>query len=234
MTASQTTTVIRARDLAFHWPGADEHLHFPDLELNADEHLFLRGPSGSGKSTLLSMLAGLSLPDQGKLHFRDTAMTQLNRRARDRLRADQFGVIFQQFNLMPYLSVMDNVTLPCRLSKPRAGRAMPSPEAEARQLLGALDVGEELWRRPVPRLSVGQQQRVACARALIGRPALVLADEPTSALDADNRDRFLTLLMSQCRASGAALIFVSHDAGLADAFDRGLDLGQPGKTEASR
>ncbi|BES73300.1 ABC transporter ATP-binding protein [Marinobacter nanhaiticus D15-8W] len=233
MTASQDPIIVQARDLAFQWPGADHCLHFPDLRLHANEHLFLRGPSGSGKSTLLSMLAGLSLPERGELRLQDTALTGLSRRARDRLRADRLGVIFQQFNLVPYLSVIDNVTLPCRLSKPRAGRATPSPETEARHLLAALDVTEDLWQRPVTRLSVGQQQRVACARALIGRPILVLADEPTSALDADNRDRFLQLLISQCRASGAALVFVSHDASLADAFDRTLDLGETVRTETT-
>lgn len=233
MTVREEPIIVQARDLAFCWPGAGHRLHFPDLQLHANEHLFLRGPSGSGKSTLLSMLAGLSLPERGELFFQETAMAGLSRRARDRLRADRFGVVFQQFNLVPYLSVIDNVTLPCRLSKPRARRTAPSPQAEARLLLAALDVTDELWQRPVTRLSVGQQQRVACARALIGSPTLVLADEPTSALDADNRDRFLKLLMSQCRASGAALVFVSHDASLAGAFDRMLDLGQTMKTEAT-
>ncbi|WP_148864287.1 ATP-binding cassette domain-containing protein [Marinobacter fonticola] len=233
MTARQAPPVIEATHLAFRWPGADHRLHFPDLSLQANDHLFLRGPSGSGKSTLLAMLAGLSLPESGELKFRGTTLSNISRRARDRLRADQLGVIFQQFNLVPYLSVIDNVTLPCRLSKPRAGRAVSSPAAEARYLLMALDVSEALWQRPVTRLSVGQQQRVACARALIGGPALVLADEPTSALDTDNRDRFLELLMSQCRVSGAALVFVSHDASLANAFDRRLDLGQTVKTETT-
>ncbi|WP_111493986.1 MULTISPECIES: ATP-binding cassette domain-containing protein [Marinobacter] len=226
MTARPRPPLIEALDLSYRWPGTERALTFPDLLLAPGEHLFLRGPSGSGKSTLLALLAGLSLPDDGVLRLGDRALPELSRRARDRLRADRMGVIFQQFNLVPYLSVVDNVTLPCRLSKTRAGRARPDPQREARRLLTALDVDEALWSRPVTRLSVGQQQRVACARALIGQPDLVLADEPTSALDADNRDRFIELLMQQCRASETALVFVSHDRALASLFDRSLDLAR--------
>ena len=137
------------------------------------------------------------------------------------------GVIFQMFNLLPYLPVGENVSLPCRFSSERADavKASGGQPAEARRLLTRLGLNaDEVWSKRASDLSVGQQQRVAAARALIGKPGLILADEPTSALDADSRDAFINLLKEECAASGAALIFVSHDAGLADHFDRALDL----------
>jgi putative ABC transport system ATP-binding protein len=143
--------------------------------------------------------------------------------ARDRLRADHVGYIFQQFNLLPYLSVLDNVRLPCRFSARRAQRA-GDPTAQAQALLEQVGLPRDHWRRRADELSVGQQQRVAAARALIGTPELVIADEPTSSLDATLRDSFMAVLLAQCRAAGSTLVFVSHDERLAAAFDRRLSL----------
>jgi putative ABC transport system ATP-binding protein len=134
------------------------------------------------------------------------------------------GVIFQQFNLVPYLNPLDNVLLPCRLSPKRRSRAQPSPEEQAKSLLNALGIADEHWRRPVTRLSVGQQQRVAAARALIGTPELILADEPTSALDTDNRDRFIELLLQLAAKQQSSVVFVSHDQSLAGRFDHRIAL----------
>nr|WP_290492130.1 ATP-binding cassette domain-containing protein [Hyphomonas sp. UBA4510] len=147
--------------------------------------------------------------------------------ARDRLRADHLGVIFQMFNLVPYLSVIGNVTLPLRFSPKRRAAINGNEDDEARRLLSRLGLTDEtLLTRRVSDLSVGQQQRVAAARALIGGPEIVIADEPTSALDADARDQFIDLLSEEARRTGAALLFVSHDAGLATHFDRAVDLGE--------
>jgi putative ABC transport system ATP-binding protein len=147
--------------------------------------------------------------------------------ARDRLRADHLGVIFQMFNLVPYLSVIGNVTLPLRFSPKRRAAINGNEDDEARRLLSRLGLTDEtLLARRVSDLSVGQQQRVAAARALIGGPEIVIADEPTSALDADARDQFIDLLSEEARRTGAALLFVSHDAGLATHFDRAVDLGE--------
>jgi putative ABC transport system ATP-binding protein len=147
--------------------------------------------------------------------------------ARDAFRADHFGIIFQMFNLVPYLSVIDNVTLPCRFSarRRRHVEARGGAEREARRLLQDLDLTEEAQSpHAVARLSVGQQQRVAAARALIGQPEIVLADEPTSALDADRREAFLRLLFQECETERATLLFVSHDRSLQGLFDRSLAL----------
>lgn len=216
--------LVAARSLVFDW-GSTPCLNLPSFELAAGEQAFLHGPSGSGKSTLLNLLAGVLVPQNGELRVLDADFTSLPGAARDRFRADHIGLIFQQFNLIPYLSVLDNVLLPCRFSARRAARA-GKPEEAAAQLLTQLDLAPALWARPAAALSVGQQQRVAAARALIGRPELVIADEPTSALDAARQAAFLDLLRRECVASGAALLFVSHDARLAASFDRTLAMAE--------
>jgi putative ABC transport system ATP-binding protein len=147
--------------------------------------------------------------------------------ARDRLRADHIGYVFQQFNLLPYLSVLDNVLLPCRFSavrRRRAGGAAGAVRSAAADLLGRMGLDPSLAQRPAAMLSVGQQQRVAAARALIGQPELVIADEPTSALDEELREAFMAVLLDACAEAGSGLVFVSHDARLAERFDRQIDL----------
>lgn len=197
------------------------------LRVEAGERIFLRGPSGSGKSTLLGLICGILEPRSGDLEILGQPMQTLSAAKRDAFRAAHLGVIFQMFNLLPYLPVGENVMLPCRFSDERARQAQAAggEQAEARRLLERLGLNPaEVWSKRASNLSVGQQQRVAAARALIGKPGLILADEPTSALDADSRDAFIALLKEECAASGAALLFVSHDGGLADQFDRALDL----------
>ena len=218
---------IESHDLSFRWPGSPHPLRYPDLALTAGEHLFLKGPSGSGKSTLLAMLCGLALPSSGQLRVMGTDFCQLSSARRDRFRADHLGVIFQQFNLVPYLDTTANVTLPCRLSARRRSHASPSPREQAQALLQALGIEAEDWHRPVAELSVGQQQRVAAARALIGAPAVILADEPTSALDTRNRNRFMALLLAQASIRGTSVVLVSHDPDLAHRFDRVVNLERP-------
>jgi putative ABC transport system ATP-binding protein len=216
--------LLHIDQLRYRWPGQpDPVLDLPEFSLAAGEKLFLYGPSGSGKSTLLGVIAGLVRPDSGQLRFLGQDMVRLSGSRRDRIRAEHLGVIFQQFNLLPWLDVLGNVMLPCRFSRARARRA-GDVRAAARKLLAAMDLDRSLWSRRADQLSVGQQQRVAAARALIGGPALILADEPTSALDTDRRQAFLNLLFEQVAAVGAALLFVSHDRGLAASFDRQLDL----------
>jgi putative ABC transport system ATP-binding protein len=220
--------LIRIENLRFRWADdADFCLDIPLFEVHSGERVFLHGPSGSGKSTLLGLLGGVLVPECGRLHLLGSELTQLRPAARDRFRADHIGFLFQLFNLIPYLSLIDNVLLSCRFSPRRLARATAAgntPAGEAQRLLTRLDLDPALHRRQVTRLSVGQQQRVAAARALIGQPEIVIADEPTSALDAERQGAFLELLRDECERSGSTLLFVSHDRRLATGFDRELSL----------
>lgn len=222
--------MISITDLRYRWPRAPaDCLAVDRLELAAGETLFLHGPSGSGKSTLLGLLAGVLLPQRGEVAIGGTAWSKLSAARRDGYRADHVGYVFQQFNLLPYLSVRDNVLLPCRFSAERRRRAVDGGAtlvAVADGLLDAVGLDPATWQRPAATLSVGQQQRVAAARALIGRPEVVIADEPTSALDAPLRDSFMTLLLERCRSADTTLVFVSHDERLAARFDRNLSLAE--------
>ena len=221
--------VIAIRDLAFRWgPESPVVLALNALDVAPGERVFIEGPSGSGKSTLLSLLAAVARPVNGQVRVLGQDLEGLSPMGRDRFRADHVGYIFQMFNLIPYLSMVENVLLPARFSRRRRDRALVrtgSLEAEALRLLGHLDMDDpELRARPVTDLSVGQQQRVAAARALLGSPALLIADEPTSALDADRRESFVRLLFEECREARATLVFVSHDATLEGLFDRTIRL----------
>lgn len=224
--------VLELRELRHCWPGAAHcALSVDALRLQPGQRLLLRGSSGSGKSTLLSIAAGVLMPSSGHVLLQGQDWRGLAPGQRDALRARSIGYIFQQFNLLPYLSALDNVLLPCRFSSERA-QAAGDPAQEARRLLAALDLATPLWTRPARQLSVGQQQRVAAARALIGSPALVMADEPTSSLDEARRDAFMQLLLAQCKAAGSSLLFVTHDERLSRHFDQMLVLDAPGAKEA--
>tara|TARA_R110000824_G_scaffold11426_3_gene49789 strand:- start:3276 stop:3992 length:717 start_codon:yes stop_codon:yes gene_type:complete len=217
---------LEVKNLTFCWDSQHPPLAFPDLSLPRGEHLFLHGPSGTGKSTFLSLLAGMLPPATGTIRLLGTDIYQLGAGKRDRFRADHIGVIFQQFNLVPYLTALANVTLPCRLSQRRKAATGETPTLAAHELLTALAIPESHWQRKVTRLSIGQQQRIAAARALIGAPEIILADEPTSALDSDNRDRFIDLLLTMAEERNTSVLFVSHDRSLARHFHHQLELGQ--------
>ncbi|MFP3977189.1 ABC transporter ATP-binding protein [Marinobacter sp. KMM 10035] len=217
---------IDVKNLSFCWGNQQPTLLFPDLTLPQGEHLFLHGPSGTGKSTFLSLLAGMLAPAAGAIKLLGNDIHQLGAGKRDRFRADHMGVIFQQFNLVPYLTAEANVTLPCRLSHRRKAATGEAPAAAAQRLLAALAIPQSHWQRKVTQLSIGQQQRIAAARALIGAPEIILADEPTSALDSDNRDRFIQLLLTMAEQRNTSVLFVSHDRSLAQHFHHQLELGQ--------
>lgn len=222
------TSVLSLQSLTFAWPQQTELINIPALELQPGEHLFIQGPSGSGKSTLLNLMAGFLPGYQGTLLLTGQNLADLKRAELDRLRADQVGILYQQFNLLPYLNLIENVMLPCRFSRARmqsACKRSGSVQQEACRLLSHLNLDpDQLGKRPVSSLSIGQQQRVAAARALIGSPALILADEPTSALDPEHRDQFIRLMMQESALSGASLVLVSHDPALETVFSRSLKL----------
>jgi putative ABC transport system ATP-binding protein len=226
-----SSVVLQAEDLRFAWPGAAAPcIDIERFEVRAGEAVFLHGPSGCGKSTLLSLLAGVLVADSGRVCLLGHDWAAMGGSARDRCRVAHVGYIFQQFNLLPYLSVMDNVLLPCRFS---ARRRAQGSRAQAEELLARMGLPAGLWQRTALQLSVGQQQRVAAARALIGRPELVIADEPTSALDEDRREAFLDVLLAACEADGSALVFVSHDRRIADRFARHVLLPEINRAAVS-
>lgn len=215
---------IALSDVRFAWPDRRGFaLNIGSFSVAAGERLLLLGPSGSGKSTLLSLICGIVRADQGRVEVLGQDLSRLPGPRRDRFRAEHIGVIFQMFNLLPYGTVLDNVLLPLSFAPARRERAGDGAR-EAGRLLQALGLETALLAEPASSLSVGQQQRVAAARALIGRPDIIVADEPTSALDSGHRDRFLDLLFEQVGAAGATLVLVSHDQDLAPRFDRVVRL----------
>ncbi|WP_329836731.1 ATP-binding cassette domain-containing protein [Stenotrophomonas geniculata] len=215
--------VISLEDVQFGY-GTRLVLDIPRLWVEQGSSVLLRGISGGGKSTLLGLLAGVLLPGKGRVEVAGHALQDMGGAARDRFRADQLGVIFQQFNLLPFLTVRDNIALGLRFSRLRSARISGPLDAEIARLLQALQLNPELMQRRAGTLSVGQQQRVAAARALIGRPALLLADEPTSALDREAASAFLQLMSAQCQAAGTTVLVVSHDDSLQPLFDRTISL----------
>ncbi len=228
--ADKTPAIVRLSGVHFAWPGKGAFsLAVEDFALPARERVLLIGPSGSGKSTFLSLVCGILAPQSGRIEILGQDLAKLSAAARDAFRAEHFGIVFQMFNLLPYGSVIDNVLLPLSFAPKRRRRATANASAaeEAERLLARLGLEPALLRgRSAASLSVGQQQRVAAARALIGSPEIVVADEPTSALDRDRQDAFLDLLFAETAAAGAALIMVSHDQSLAPRFDRVLRLDE--------
>ncbi len=217
-------TAIALDRLQFGWTPGQPFLEIAGFTVARGERVFLQGPSGCGKSTLLGLIGGVLEPLSGSIDVLGRSLQAMRRQDRDRFRAAHIGFIFQIFNLVPYLSILDDVLLPLEFSRKRRlnleARGV-QPVAEARRLLGALGLEDGgMLKRPATALSQGQQQRVAAARALIGRPDLLVADEPTSSLDADARQSFLSLLMQECANAGTTVVFVSHDSALSPLFDR--------------
>ncbi|NRA46242.1 MAG: ATP-binding cassette domain-containing protein [Oligoflexales bacterium] len=220
---------IEISGLEYSWhEHEDPILKIDELKIGPNEKIFIRGPSGSGKTTLLGLLGGVLTPQKGSINAEGTVINQLGGSERDRFRADHIGFIFQMFNLLPYLNVVENVSLALRFSpRKKAKVSTHGVEQEAKRLLGALGLTDpSLHRKLISSLSVGQQQRVAVARALIGSPEVVIADEPTSALDADTRKAFLDLLFQECDKAGSKLIYVSHDKEVGEHFDRCISIDQ--------
>ncbi|MEO0546168.1 MAG: ABC transporter ATP-binding protein [Pseudomonadota bacterium] len=220
---------IAIEDMQFAWPGRDGFtLGIEEFALRRGESAVLVGPSGGGKSTLLGLITGVLTPKSGAVRILQQDLSNLSGAKRDKFRADHMGIIFQQFNLLPYLSVMDNILLPLRFSQQRRETA-GATDAERREtvhtLLSNLGIDpEDLAGRTAARLSVGQQQRIAAARAFLGEPQLIIADEPTSALDEGRQAEFLDQLFAQQKRTGAALLMVSHDSRVAERFDRVVRL----------
>jgi putative ABC transport system ATP-binding protein len=215
--------IIQLQDVQLNWTNSAYQLNVPKLQVERGQMILIQGPSGCGKSTLLNMMAGIILPTNGQIKILGQDLAKLSAAKRDKFRSDHIGVIFQQFNLLPYLSLLENVQLPGWFSAKR--RANISPDTP-KTLLANLSIPAQLLTRSVSELSIGQQQRVAAARALIGQPEIILADEPTSALDEANTISFLQLLFAQVKQHNSSLICVSHDSRLAPYFDKVVQFEQ--------
>ncbi len=198
---------------------------FPEIEIERGQRLLIRGFSGCGKTTLLSLIAGALQLQVGDIKFDNHEYSSMSSLLLDKLRADHIGYIFQTLNLIPFLSVSENIGLGIRFSQTRKSR-VTNLNQEINRLIDSLGLDKEVLNTPVNRLSVGQQQRVAAARALLGKPDLILADEPTSALDSDTTTKFLNEVMETFDSSKQAIIMVSHDASIASYFDSVIDLNK--------
>lgn len=220
--------MITITDLIHTWPTQSHPtLNIKALHIDKGERVFLHGPSGCGKSTLLGLLAGINALQSGQIKILNTDLSSIKNAHRDRFRADHIGTIFQSFNLLPYLNPLENVTLGCEFSKQRRKRLTEKKTditTEATRLLKTLGLNDSQLTQHVSKLSIGQQQRVAAARAFIGEPELIIADEPTSSLDEDSRHAFIETLFNQAGDYQASVLFVSHDKSLASLFDRQISL----------
>jgi putative ABC transport system ATP-binding protein len=215
---------IRLDSLRFYWSKvADFKIYIPKLEIGRGEKVLLLGESGSGKTTLLSLICGFLSPISGDIFLNEQKLNDLKANKKDQFRSDNIGIIFQQFNLLPYANVIDNITLPLYFSKNRDSRVTNHREA-ALNLCRSLQLSESTIVMQANKLSVGQQQRVAVARALIGNPSLIIADEPTSSLDASTQKKFLDLMFSQIEEHKSTLLMVSHDASISNYFDRTINI----------
>ena len=197
----------------------------PNLEIKKGEKVLLLGESGSGKTTLLSLMCGFLNPLSGNISINGNTINQLSSKTRDEYRADNIGIIFQQFNLLPYANVVDNVLLPLYFSKVRSSNVSNKKE-KVIELFKQLRLPDDIAQFRASSLSMGQQQRVAGARALIGNPSLIIADEPTSSLDADAQKIFLNLMFEQISENNSTLLMVSHDKSLSNQFDRLIDINE--------
>ncbi|GAA5219008.1 ABC transporter ATP-binding protein [Corallincola platygyrae] len=212
--------VIRALSYAYAEQPNVPVLNIPEWSADAGEQVFLQGPSGSGKTTLINLLNGIFPASTGEIEICGHRLDQMSARQRDKFRANHIGCVFQQFNLVPYLSALDNVRLASHFASGTSGTSGRGASRSAEDLLSHLNIPKSLWHKASSQLSVGQQQRVAIARALVNRPELLIMDEPTSALDKKNRDQFMTLLKELLTEQPATLVFVSHEDELASHFSR--------------
>ncbi|MFT5295458.1 MAG: putative ABC transport system ATP-binding protein [Colwellia sp.] len=221
---------INLSNLRFSYPEQSNLLvlDIPSWSLSAGEHTLVYGSSGSGKSTLLNILNGLLSVNSGHVKVLDQHLNKMTSRQRDNFRANNIGYIFQQFNLIPYLNAIDNIQLASYFSKSKSKFSL---NEEIKALLKTLNMPEKDWNKPVHKLSIGQQQRIAIARALINKPTLLIADEPTSSLDQENRDTFMALLMSIVEENNITLLFVSHDMSLSHYFTRVESLNDINQVE---
>ncbi len=213
--------MISISDLRFRYPEGEFELNVPDLEVAKGETVAVIGPSGSGKTTLLHLMAGIRLPQEGNVVTDEVEVTSLDDGARRDFRIRRIGMVFQEFELLEYLTVLDNILLPYRINGSlKLDRSVRERAASIAEQVG---IADKLNRLSI-RLSHGEKQRVAVCRALIAEPVLLLADEPTGNLDPTNTQKVLDILLEAAAATGATLVTVTHDHDLLPRFDRNIDV----------
>ena len=213
--------VVRVHDLSFRYGEGDFHLQIPELEVARASSAAFIGPSGSGKTTLLHLIAGIALPQAGRIETNGVDVTNLSESARREFRIKNVGLVFQEFELLEYLSVLDNVLLPYRINP--ALELTPEVRERAQTVADQVGIGDKLARYP-RQLSQGERQRVAVCRAVLTEPAVLMADEPTGNLDPLNKGRVLDILFDYAEASGTTLLTVTHDHDLLGRFERVVDF----------
>ena len=215
--------ILKTSALA-HTFRSGRHIQFPDFEVHAGEKIAVVGASGSGKSTLLNLITGVLPLQTGFIQLKEFKYEQLSSRDLDALRADHIGVIFQSLNLIPYLTALENAQLGLQFSKRRRSQVSDAGSVIS-ELAIRLGLTVDLLGQKPSELSIGQQQRVAAIRALIGKPELIIADEPTSALDPHATQLFMNQLSSSIDPETQAVIVVSHNPSIIPLFDRVISIG---------
>ncbi|MDB4756574.1 MAG: ABC transporter ATP-binding protein [Pirellulaceae bacterium] len=216
--------MISIQDLRFDYGEKGFSLFIESLQIERAEKVAIVGASGSGKTTLLDLISGIRLPNSGSVEVDDKRLNLLNENERRRFRASRIGLVFQEFELLEYLSVRDNILLPYRIQRFSKPTCSPDQLSErVLELAERVSIADKLHRKP-QRLSQGEKQRVAICRALIHQPRLLLADEPTGNLDASNKNKILSLLIEQAKTEDSTLIVVTHDQNLIGQFDRIIDV----------
>jgi ABC-type lipoprotein export system ATPase subunit len=215
--------MISIRDLEFHYPRGDFRLRIPEFQVESGESVAVIGPSGTGKTTLLNLIGGIVIASLGRVVNRGTDLSVLNDAQRRTFRIQNIGLVFQEFELLEYLTVLDNILLPYRIHP--ALQLSSLVERRARELAEEVGISHDL-RRYVDQLSQGERQRVAICRALLSGPSLILADEPTGNLDPRNKGRVLDILFAYVKREEATLITVTHDHDLLGRFERVVDFSR--------
>jgi len=213
--------MIRLSDIQYSYPNSDFHLAIDSLEIQKGSKTAFIGPSGFGKTTTLNLIAGILLPDSGEIHVDETRIDRLPDADRRIFRVQEIGFVFQDFKLLEYLDVLDNVLLPLRINS--SLQMSRDARDRARHTAASLGIEDKLDKHP-SRLSHGERQRVAICRALLSRPPVILADEPTGNLDPANKSTIMEILFNYVETFESTLITVTHDHALLGGFQRVIDF----------
>ena len=213
--------MIEITNLNFSYGEDQFRMHIPDLTIKDGEKIAIIGPSGTGKTTLLNLLSGILTPSSGQIRIDDLDITIFGFEDRQDLRMVKMGLVFQEFELLDYLTVIDNILLPYRITP--IHELSISVRKRAERLASDVGLSDKLKRYP-NKLSQGERQRVAVCRALLTEPSIIFGDEPTGNLDPKNRDHVISILFEYCDQTKAPLLVVTHDSELIERFDRTIDV----------